>query len=106
MLRGFRSLFLGPDAQIHRRRPAIENALNTALLHLLLCGVLAVNDGVDGIAQASGGIIGRLSASIWRTAAAERIRRIAARGGIKKIADPLQWQREIRQDRPLSGREG
>jgi hypothetical protein len=31
--------------------------------------------------------------------------RIAARGGMKNIPDPAQWQREIRQERPLPGRE-
>jgi hypothetical protein len=35
----------------------------------------------------------------------ESLRRIAARGGIKNIPDPARWQREIRQDRPLPGRE-
>jgi hypothetical protein len=33
------------------------------------------------------------------------LRRIAARGGIRHIPDPTRWQREIRQDRPLPGRE-
>jgi hypothetical protein len=33
------------------------------------------------------------------------LRRIAARGGIRHISDPTRWQREIRQDRPLPGRE-
>jgi hypothetical protein len=35
----------------------------------------------------------------------DSLRRIAARGGIMNIADPARWQREIRQDRPLPGRE-
>jgi hypothetical protein len=35
----------------------------------------------------------------------ESLRRIAARGGIKNIPDPARWQREIRQDRPLTSRE-
>jgi hypothetical protein len=35
----------------------------------------------------------------------DSLRRIAARGGIKNIPDPSRWQREIRQDRPLPGRE-
>ena len=35
----------------------------------------------------------------------DSLRRIAARGGIKSIPDPARWQREIRQDRPLPGRE-
>ena len=30
---------------------------------------------------------------------------LAAMGGIKSIPDPSAWQREIRQDRPLPGRE-
>jgi len=37
--------------------------------------------------------------------ALDTLRRIAARGGIKNIPDPARWQREIRQDRPLPGRE-
>ena len=37
-----------------------------------------------------------------RVAALERI---AARGGIKSIPDPVAWQREMREDRPLPGRE-
>lgn len=31
--------------------------------------------------------------------------RIAARGGIAGISDPVAWQREQRTDRPLPGRE-
>ena len=30
---------------------------------------------------------------------------IAARGNLKKGPDPVQWQREIRKDRPLPGRD-
>lgn len=30
---------------------------------------------------------------------------IEARGGIKSIPDPSAWQREIRKDKPLRGRE-
>jgi hypothetical protein len=30
---------------------------------------------------------------------------IVARGGIKSIPDPSAWQREIRRDKPLHGRE-
>jgi hypothetical protein len=33
------------------------------------------------------------------------LRRIAARGGMKNIPDPARWQREIRLDRSLPGRE-
>ncbi len=31
--------------------------------------------------------------------------RIADKGGIRSIVDPVAWQREIRKDRPLPGRE-
>ena len=30
---------------------------------------------------------------------------IAARGGVRSIPDPVAWQREIRKDRPLPGRD-
>lgn len=33
------------------------------------------------------------------------LEQIAALGGIKSIPDPMAWQQEIRQDRPLAGRE-
>lgn len=33
------------------------------------------------------------------------LEKIADRGGIKSIVDPVAWQREIRKDRPLPGRE-
>jgi len=36
---------------------------------------------------------------------AEALRKIAELGGIKSIPDPVAWQREIRKDRPLPGRE-
>ncbi|MBP9664853.1 MAG: hypothetical protein KBD94_09535 [Pyrinomonadaceae bacterium] len=36
---------------------------------------------------------------------AEALARIAARGGVKSIPDPVAWQREIRKDRPLPGRD-
>jgi len=38
----------------------------------------------------------------WQMAAA--LERLAAAGGIPEIADPVQWQRETRQGRPLAGR--
>jgi len=33
------------------------------------------------------------------------LERIAENGGIQSIVDPVAWQREIRKDRPLPGRE-
>ena len=33
------------------------------------------------------------------------LQKIADRGGIQSILDPVAWQREIRKDRPLPGRE-
>lgn len=35
---------------------------------------------------------------------AEALAKIAAKGGITSIKDPVKWQREIRKDRPLPGR--
>ena len=39
-------------------------------------------------------------------AAMAALRRLRARGTFREIADPVAWQREIRRDRPLPGREG
>lgn len=33
------------------------------------------------------------------------LRRLASRGGLKSIPDPVLWQQDIRQERPLPGRE-
>jgi hypothetical protein len=38
-------------------------------------------------------------------AMANLLERVAARGALSDIADPVKWQRELRQDRPLPGRE-
>lgn len=38
-------------------------------------------------------------------AAAAILAEIAARGGLTEFGDPLEWQREVRADRPLPGRE-
>jgi len=40
----------------------------------------------------------------WKRAV-DALRRIAARGAFDHITDPVEWQREIRKDRPLLGRE-
>ncbi len=37
--------------------------------------------------------------------AMEALRGLAAQGGIQSIPDPVAWQREIRNDRSLPGRE-
>lgn len=37
-------------------------------------------------------------------AMAKALANIAASGGAQSYGDPLQWQQETRQDRPLSGR--
>jgi hypothetical protein len=36
---------------------------------------------------------------------AKFLERLAASNAFKDIADPVEWQREIRKDRPLPGRE-
>ncbi|MCY4578394.1 MAG: hypothetical protein OXD31_05035 [Chloroflexi bacterium] len=40
-----------------------------------------------------------------RAKAAAALREIAKRGGVPEIPGPVAWQREIRKDRPLPGRE-
>jgi hypothetical protein len=40
-----------------------------------------------------------------RRLAVEALERIARRGGIASIPDPVEWQREVRSDKPLPGRE-
>jgi hypothetical protein len=40
-----------------------------------------------------------------RQLAVDALAELAAAGGIKSIPDPAAWEREIRQDRPLPGRE-
>jgi len=40
-----------------------------------------------------------------REAALAALQRLATRGGIRSIPDPVAWQREQRQDRVLPGRE-
>ena len=42
---------------------------------------------------------------VRRERAMAALRRLAARGGIRSIPDPVAWQREQRKDRPLPGRE-
>jgi hypothetical protein len=41
----------------------------------------------------------------YRTEALEALRSLARLGTFKEINDPSAWQREIRKDRPLPGRE-
>jgi hypothetical protein len=38
-------------------------------------------------------------------AMAAALRKIADSGGFDSISDPVEWQREIRKDRPLPGRD-
>lgn len=40
-----------------------------------------------------------------RARALAALERLAARGGIRSIPDPVAWQREQRKDRPLPGRD-
>ena len=40
-----------------------------------------------------------------RRVAVEALAELAAAGGISSIPDPAAWEREIRQNRPLPGRE-
>ncbi len=47
----------------------------------------------------------QLSTEEMRRRRIAALERIAARGGIQSIPDPIAWQREMREDRPLPGRE-
>jgi hypothetical protein len=38
-------------------------------------------------------------------AMADALQEVADRGGLTDIPDPVAWQREVREDRPLSGRD-
>ena len=40
-----------------------------------------------------------------RETALAALKRLRARGTFREITDPVAWQREIRKDRPLPGRE-
>ncbi len=46
------------------------------------------------------------SLSDRRRRMAEALEKLAAADAFSEIADPVEWQREIRKDRPLPGREG
>ena len=37
---------------------------------------------------------------------AEALEKLAASDAFSEISDPVEWQREIRKDRPLPGRDG
>jgi hypothetical protein len=40
-----------------------------------------------------------------RVAALAALKRLRSRGTFREVSDPVAWQREIRNDRPLPGRE-
>ena len=47
-----------------------------------------------------------LSAEFRRQKTVEILEKIAASNVFADISDPVEWQRELRQDRPLPGRDG
>lgn len=47
----------------------------------------------------------KVAESASATRAVDYLRKIAARGGLESIAEPMRWEREIRRDRALPGRE-
>ena len=64
--------------------------------------------------ETSGGVAVQITVIEEETAAqreargramAEALQQIADAGGIPSIPDPVSWQREIRRDRPLPGRD-
>ena len=70
-----------------------------ARLELLLAGVLDIAES-EGLGQQAEG-----DDELRRRKALAALQRIAARGGISGIPDPVAWQRDRRLDRPLPGRE-
>jgi len=46
-----------------------------------------------------------LSAEFRRQKTVEKLEKIAASNIFADISDPVEWQRELRQDRPLPGRD-
>jgi hypothetical protein len=50
--------------------------------------------------------VGQSNEGSTREAAIAALKRLRARGTFREISDPVAWQREIRRDRPLPGREG
>jgi hypothetical protein len=47
----------------------------------------------------------QIDAAERRRRMADALESIAAQGGIASIPDPVAWQREVRTDKPLAGRE-
>lgn len=76
--------------------PSLDGMLHLAVPHELLgkrVRVMAQVEAADDDQSAS-------TSAGW-----DALSRIAARGGLDEIADPMVWQRELRQDRALPGRE-
>lgn len=63
----------------------------------LLLTQLAQEEGITLISQQSVDDNGKKAAAI--------LQRMAERQALSEIVDPVVWQRELRQDRPLTGRE-
>lgn len=49
--------------------------------------------------------LSKVAESATASRAIDCLRKIAARGGLKCIDDPMRWQQEVRSDRALPGRE-
>ncbi len=75
--------------------PSADGMLHLQVPHELLGKKLRITAQVESAENESSGP----SAAGW-----DALARIAARGGLAEIDDPVAWQREIRQDRPLNGR--
>ena len=79
--------------------PIIETLPHTEKLQLMqfLLTQLANEEGVSLQEQSHTRDFGKQMASI--------LQRMADRGALSSISDPITWQQEVRQDRPLPGRE-
>ena len=65
-------------------------------------GAIKLGESVEVVITLSNNLEERSRQDTLRAVAA--LQSIADRGGIKLIPDPVKWQREIREDRPLHGR--
>ena len=82
--------------ELHRRDPQRPDRVGRRLPARVVAGPAGPRPGYTDRPTSGGAEWGNLAAILER---------IAARGGVASIPDPLAWEREQRQDRHLPGRE-
>ncbi|MBX7211581.1 MAG: hypothetical protein K1X78_24960 [Verrucomicrobiaceae bacterium] len=76
--------------------PSVDGMLHLAMPRELLGKKVRVTAQVE---------VAEEETTLSHSAGWDALSRIADRGGLDSIDDPVAWQRELRQDRPLPGRE-